>query len=61
MNDPIDCSLTLQIGDRMTRLDCNCVPGAEYGASNALMEAMRTRIKDAHTKELAGIEQEVAP
>jgi hypothetical protein len=51
---PVECSLTLIIGDRMTKLECHCAPGSEYPAANALMEQMRTGIKTARNRELAG-------
>ena len=37
-------------------LEVSCPPQALYPATNALMEEMRTRIKDAHNRELAGVE-----
>ena len=50
------CSLTLRVGDRLTRLDCVCLPGSEYAATNALMGEMHARIKQARNRELAGLD-----
>jgi hypothetical protein len=48
----IPCELVLAIGDKLLKLECVCEPGAEYSATNALMEAMRDKIKKAYHAEL---------
>lgn len=49
----VDCSLILQVGEGSIRLDCTCPPGAEYTATNALLEELRGKIKEARNRELA--------
>lgn len=50
--EQIPCELALFIGDKLVKLECTCEPGAEYVASNALMEAMRDKLKKARHAEL---------
>jgi hypothetical protein len=52
----VPCSLTLQTGERQVRLDCTCHVGSEYAATNALMNEMHDRIKQARNRELAGLD-----
>lgn len=42
----------LIVGGKQVKLDCVCQPGSEYAATNALMEAMRDKLKKARHEEL---------
>lgn len=55
--ETVDCQLTLIVGTRMTQLECVALPGSEYAAANNLMEAMRTKLKEARNRELTGVTQ----
>jgi len=52
----LDCALVLIVGTKQIKLDLTCVPGAEYAAANALMEAMRDKLKKARHEELTNVE-----
>ena len=54
-------TLVLEVDDgsekqpKRVELSTSGPAGTEYAATNALMEEMRKRIKDAHNRELAGV------